>query len=375
MNLCLLNYEYPPIGAGAATATEAMARSLVKLGHGAIVVTSAFGDLTGWRNEAVVKVLRLPTGRRRADACSIQEMAVFAARSALRLPSILKQQKCDGIIAFFSIPCGPAAWWAARRSGVPYIVSLRGGDVPGTEKHLGTMHRLLAPLRRMILRDARAVVANSEGLRQLSLAADPIEVQVIPNGVDTARFTPATSSRSDNAFRVLAVGRLQEQKNHAFALRMLSEAKSRLSRPLEYHIVGDGPLRGALEQKATELGLAANITWHGWLPREHLPELYRSCDCLLHPTLYEGMPNVVLEAMASGLPVIASEVAGNRETVMDDKTGFVLKLGDPSPFADALVSLAGDSAAQSRIASAARGWVEAECSWDRATGRYLELLA
>lgn len=373
MNICLLNYEYPPIGAGAATATEAMARSLVKLGHGAVVVTSAFGDLTGRRDEAGVKVLRIPTGRRRADACSIQEMAVFAARAALQLPSILKQQKCDAIIAFFSIPCGPAAWWAAKRCGVPYIVSLRGGDVPGTEKHLGTMHRLLAPLRRMILRGARAVVANSEGLRQLSLAADPVEVQVIPNGVDTNRFCPANEPRGDNTFRVLAVGRLQEQKNHTFALRILAQAKSRLSRPLEYHIVGEGPLRAALELQAKDLGLAANIVWHGWLPRERLPELYRSCDCLLHPTLYEGMPNVVLEAMAGGLPVIASEVAGNRETVIDGKTGFVRILGDAAPFGDALMSLASDPLLRRQLSTAARSWVESECGWDRATERYLEL--
>lgn len=374
MNVCLLNYEYPPIGAGAATATEAMARSLVKLGHGANVVTSAFGDLTGWRNEAGVQVLRIPTGRRRADACSIREMAVFAARAALELPAIVKSRKCDVIIAFFSIPCGPAAWWASKRCGVPYIVSLRGGDVPGTEKHLGTMHRLLSPLRRMILRGARAVVANSEGLRQLSLAADPVEVRVIPNGVDISRFRPAENSRSDETFRVLAVGRLQEQKNHTFALRILAQVKPQLSRPLEYHIVGDGPLRSALEKQAGELGLTSNIVWHGWLPREQLPELYRSCDCLLHPTLYEGMPNVVLEAMASGLPVIASEVAGNRETVLDGKTGFVRILGDAAPFADALILLASDPLLRHQLSAAARSWVKSECGWDQATERYLELL-
>lgn len=370
MNLCLLNYEYPPIGAGAATATEAMARSLVRLGHGVVVVTSAFGDLSGWRDEDGVQVLRIPTGRKRADACSIREMSVFAARAAWRLPAIIRDRKCDGIIAFFSIPCGPAAWWAARFCHVPYLVSLRGGDVPGTETSLNTMHAVLAPLRRIVLRGARAVIANSEGLRQLSLAADPIDVRVIPNGVDTTRFTPATADRDDNTFRILAVGRLQEQKNHAFALRILAQAKPRLAQKLEYHIVGDGPLRGALERQAEELGLVPNIIWHGWLPRDRLPELYRSCDCLLHPTLYEGMPNVVLEAMASGLPVIASEVAGNRETVIEDKTGFVRKLGDPAPFADALASIATDAKLRQRLSSSARAWVEKECSWDGTTERY-----
>ncbi len=374
MKVCLLNYEYPPIGAGAATATEAMARALVRLGHEAVVVTSAFGNLSGWRDESGVKVLRLPTGRKRAEACTIREMAVFAARVALQLPSVIKARKCDGIIAFFSIPCGPAAWWAARRCGVPYIISLRGGDVPGTELGLARMHRFLAPLRRMILRGARAVIANSEGLRQLSLAADPVPVSVIPNGVDTARFSPATAARGDDVFRVLAVGRLQDQKNHTFALRILAQAKARLAQKLEYHIVGDGPLRATLETQADRLGLAPNIIWHGWTTRDQMPDLYRSCDCLLHPTLYEGMPNVVLEAMSCALPVVVSDVAGNRETVQDGVTGFVRTLGDEAPFVEALTDLASNPESRARIGRSAREHVRAEFDWDQVARQYAEAL-
>lgn len=374
MKVCLLNYEYPPIGAGAATATEAMAQALVRLGHEAIVVTSAFGGLSGMKDESGVQVLRLPTGRKRADACSIREMAVFAARASLQLPSIIKTRKCDGIIAFFSIPCGPAAWWAAARCGVPYVISLRGGDVPGTEPSLNGMHRFLALFRRMILRRARTVIANSEGLRQLSLAADPVPVEVIPNGVDTVRFSPSKAPRGDDAFRVLAVGRLQDQKNHTFALRILAKAKAGLAGKLEYHIVGDGPLRVFLEKQADELGLASNIVWHGWTTRDQMPDLYRSCDCLLHPTLYEGMPNVVLEAMSCGLPVVVSDVAGNRETVKDGVTGFVRQLGEEAPFVEVLTDLSANVELRTRLGHAARECVRSEYDWERVACRYVEVL-
>ncbi|MCA1481944.1 hypothetical protein I6F37_44210, partial [Bradyrhizobium sp. NBAIM08] len=105
------------------------------------------------------------------------------------------------------------------------VVSLRGGDVPGTERSLERVHRWLRPVRRMVLAKARAVVANSPGLAQLSMRADPIAVQVIANGVDLETFSPAGSPRAGE-FRFLFVGRLNEQKN----VGMLLEAPRRCAR-------------------------------------------------------------------------------------------------------------------------------------------------
>jgi glycosyltransferase involved in cell wall biosynthesis len=113
--------------------------------------------------------------------------------------------------------------------------------------------------------------------------APPWTVEVTPNGVDTEKFYPAAATRDDGVFRVLAVGRLQEQKNNAFAMRVLAGARARIPQRLEYHIVGDGPLRSDLQKHAVNLGLAEQVFWHGWLPREQLPEQYRSCDCLFAP--------------------------------------------------------------------------------------------
>ncbi len=375
MKLCLLNYEYPPIGAGAATATEALARAMVRLGHEAVVVTSAWNDLSGWSEDGGLKVLRLKTGRRRADACSITEMAAFTASAAWHLPSIIKERRCAGIIAFFSIPCGPAAWWAASRAGVPYVVSLRGGDVPGTEARIGWMHRVLTLPRRFVLRRARAVIANSEGLRTLSLAADPIPVRVIPNGVDTERFTPAAALRDDGMFRILAVGRLQEQKNHSFALGVIAALVNAIPQRVEYHIVGDGPLRAALEKQAADLGIAGNIVWHGWMKREQIAAMYSSCDCLLQPSLYEGMPNSVLEAMAAALPVVASAIAGNVDVIRDGETGWLLPLNDAPAFAERLRQLATSETLRAQIARASREHVLASFSWDAAARDYIGLFA
>jgi len=168
MTVLLVNYEYPPIGAGAATATQQIARCLVALGHHPIVLTSGFGTLRGPVEESGVRVLRLNSPRRKREASSVWEMAAFGALAAIRVRQLIRSGRVQAVIAFFSIPCGPVAWWARCGTGVPYVVSLRGGDVPGTEPGLRFVHALLSPLRRKILRGARAVVANSPGLKTLS---------------------------------------------------------------------------------------------------------------------------------------------------------------------------------------------------------------
>ena len=371
--LCLLNYEYPPIGAGAASATQAMASSLARQGHQVVVVTAGIGDLVGECIENGVLTIRLRCRRRSADRASLPEMLSFMSAAWNRLPAIVRAIGCDGIICFFSLPCGPAAWCTWRRTGVPYVISLRGGDVPGLVPSIDWIHRILAPVRQAVLRNAIAVVANAKGLQQLSCASDPIPVQVIPNGVDTVTFFPAAATREDGAFRVLAVGRLQDQKNNAFAMRSLAASRARISQRLEYHIVGDGPLRSDLLKQAEDLGLGEQVVWHGWVPRERLPGIYRSCDCLLHPTLYEGMPNVVLEAMAMGLPVIASNVSGNDDLVRHGQTGLICALGDEAEFSNALTKLAGDPRLCERLGSRARRIAETEYNWEVVAKRYLDI--
>jgi glycosyltransferase involved in cell wall biosynthesis len=300
-------------------------------------------------------------------------MLSFVMTARQQLPAIVRDFKCDGVICFFTLPCGPAAWSTWKKTGVPYAISLRGGDVPGLVPSIDWIHHILAPLRRAILRNAVSIVANSEGLQQLSHTHDPFPVKVIPNGVNTRRFQPNAETRVGGAFRVLAVGRLQEQKNHAFALHVLANVRRRIAQRLEYHVVGDGPLRDELERLARQLNLGDDIAWHGWVPRERLAEIYRSSDCLLHPTLYEGMPNAVLEAMAAGLPVVASAVPGNSDLVADGQTGYTCAVGDAARFSDSLIKLAGDSALRQSFGYAARRVVEADYSWDAVSRRYADI--
>ena len=376
MNILLLNYEYPPVGGGAATATRALAHSLTTLGHKPIVLTARFGDLPAIAEEDGVRVIRVSSHRSRQESASIFEMISFVLAAGSAVRRIIRSEHVDGIISFFSIPGGPVAWWAWKGTDVPYIVSLRGGDVPGAERGLHLLHTLLSPVRRQVLRSALAVVANSEGLRTMSSRADPVPVSVIPNGVDTDFFRPADTTRAAGApFRLLFVGRFQPQKNLVWMLKQIAAVVSESVRPLELDLVGDGPQRRELEEIVKNLQHGPIVRFHGWLDRRELRELYQAADLTLNPSLYEGMPNVVLEAMACGCPVLASRVAGNDAVVLDGVTGWLFALGDTVAFRDRINALIAhpEIALQFRVGSRRRA-VEG-FSWLKTAQSYLDLLA
>jgi len=173
MRFLLVNYEYPPVGAGAATASQAIARALVDLGHDAVVLTGKYKGLAATAQDDGVTVRRVPSFRRALDHSGLFEMASFVLSAMVTVPALVRRHKIQAIIAFFSLPCGPIGLFARWRCGVPYLVSLRGGDVPGTEPSLQMVQRLLTPLRRAVLKNSVAIVANSDGLREMAEAADP----------------------------------------------------------------------------------------------------------------------------------------------------------------------------------------------------------
>ena len=376
MKFLLVNHEYPPVGGGAATASQAIASNLTDRGHGVVVVTTHHGKLPSYSTEEGVIVYRLKCIRKCIDRSNVFEMLSFVMAAFFRLPFILAKHQPDALIIFFSLPSGPLGLVAKIFAKLPYVISLRGGDVPGLVPELDSLHKVLAPLRRVVLRHARAVIANSEGLGKLSEAADSYPVRVIPNGVDTEFFRPGSarspSSAANDALRVLFVGRFQEQKNLEVLLQQLARFPSG---SFELHLVGNGPLETRLRALADQLEIGELITWHGWLPRLALPKVYQSADCLVNPSLYEGMPNVVLEAMASGLPVIASNISGHEALALNGETGIIFDVEQPDTLFSAIGRLVNDRELGHKLGTMGRARAVSEFSWRRTTDSYLELLS
>lgn len=376
MRLLLVNYEYPPVGAGAATATQAIARKLLSQGHEVTVLTGSYRDLPRESNEAGITVRRILCLRRNADRSNVLEMFSFTLSSLLALPGVRARYRPEALIVFFSLPSGPVGAAARFFYHLPYLVSMRGGDVPGLTPEVSWIHNLFRPLRRLVLKNAVAVVANSEGLRELSETADPVPVQVIPNGVDIDFFraSPESWASARERFRILFVGRFQAQKNLKFLLEQLAALRDQRPGKFEIHLVGDGPLRAELETQAEDMHLSDNIVWHGWLQREELSKICGSCHCFVNPSLYEGMPNAVLEAMACAKPIVASRVPGNDAVVQHGITGFLFPLDQPSALRESLQTLIDDPARAEEMGRRGREWVARDFSWERVAAAYVELL-
>lgn len=187
-----------------------------------------------------------------------------------------------------------------------------------------------------VLRHAAKVVVFSEEQREATAARyriDPQRIAVIPNGVDVKQFSSGQRSLHRPP-RLLFVGRLTAQKNVLLLLRALAG----VSADFDTTLVGDGELEGELRRAAADLELQ-NVRFHGRAEGAELTELYRSADVFVLPSEREGMPLVLLEALAMSLPIVATDVPGNRDVVLDGQNGALVPLGDPGRLRQALLSV------------------------------------
>ncbi|MEQ9445784.1 MAG: glycosyltransferase family 4 protein [Rhodospirillaceae bacterium] len=369
----LFNYEYPPVGGGGGNATQQIGRTLIKRGAKVTVLTAAQGQLPRRENDNGVQVYRIWAARRHQDRCSVPEMLVFLAHALLTAPGLARQNKADAALIFFGMPTGPVGWWLKKHMGLPYVVSLQGGDVPGfMGDEMATYHRVAGPVITEVWRRAFAVVANSTGLAALAQRHAPdVEVEMIPAGADLNAITPSPMPTLEGPLRLLFVGRLVHQKGLDVLLKSLGTLKED---DWTLTIAGEGPLKEELEFTSQTLGLADRITFRGWLGRTQLPEVYKQADVFVLPSRDEGMPNAMLEAMSAGLPIVGSKVAGLDEVVIDGDCGLLVPPENAKALSDALHALISDRDKAFTLGQAARKRVEAHYSWDHAADAYLNLL-
>jgi len=373
MKILFLNYEYPPLGGGAGNATAYLLREYAKMTDVTVhLVTSAVGEeyFREKTGDGIV-VHRLPIGKdpknlhyqSRNNLIAYSFKAYFFSRKLLRT-----EGDFDLVHAFFTVPCGFLALALGTEFGLPYVVSLRGADVPGYSERFTALYAVLRPVVRLIWRRAARVVSNSVGLRDLAQKTDPgQDIPVIPNGVDTEEFSPSEGRPSDGVVRILVVSRLTPRKG----IRFLIRAMGSLPESARLVIVGGGGERANLEVLAKETGIENRVEFRGLIPHEGLPGIYREADIFCLPSLNEGMSNTVLEAIASGLPIVATVTGGTRELVKDGENGYFVETGSSDDLAEKLGRLVADPELRNRMGAASRLRAE-RMSWRAVAERYAE---
>jgi glycosyltransferase involved in cell wall biosynthesis len=243
----------------------------------------------------------------------------------------------------------------------PTVTSVWGTDVleaPGW-----------SPLHYAITRHALAradhVTATGLRLARATLRYTPRAkpVTVVPYGVDLARFHPERNGVRQSDVVVGAVARLSKEKG----LDVLLRAAGRLiadGRPLRVVLAGDGPERARLVRLAGALGIAERVDFRGQVPHEDVPRLLADVDIFALPSLAEGFGVAAVEAQAMELPVVASDVHGIPDVVVDGVTGLLTPPGDVAGLAEAIDRLAGDAGLRSRMGRAGRAFVEENYRWE-----------
>jgi glycosyltransferase involved in cell wall biosynthesis len=276
----------------------------------------------------------------------------------------MKEKEYDLCHAFFGIPCGAIAY--QFRNKIPYIVSLRGSDVPGFNKRFSLQYVFLTPTIKKIWRTARAVVANSEGLKELALNSSPDqEIDIIYNGIDISEFEPCFEIH--DVLKVLCVSRLIERKGIRFlieAIGMLKDDK------IELVLVGEGNQEEELKQLAKDLGVADGVEFRGYVDHDSISDIYKNSDVFVLPSLNEGMSNALLEAMASGLPVIVTDTGGTSELI--DRNGIVVPKGDSNAIAQAVCELMDDPEVRRRMGMKSRE-IAARTGWGVVGDGYIKV--
>ena len=286
-----------------------------------------------------MKIHRVPAFRRYESMTRVPEVFAFMLSGGEKIGTIVKDSAPDSILAFLTIPAGVIAYYAKKRWRIPYMVSIRGIDVPGSQPRQYRIFQTLSrPVVKQIWKKAGCVIANSHGLKQIALNTFPeLPIKVIPNGVDTEKFSEKRyQHESGKVIRILFVGRISYEKGLQYLLPAISRIDAH---QYQLEIVGDGKFRSEVEKISLKLGLCEKVHIRGWVPQRELPNIYQAADLLVLPSTSEGMPNVILEAMSSGLPVVATRIPGSEELVRDGESGMLVEKEDVDGLADAIEKL------------------------------------
>lgn len=377
MKILLVNYEYPPIGGGGSKASHELAKRLASRGHRVDVLTSRYESLSKFETNDGVTVHRVFSWRKSIHDCGLRGAVSFLVLALPKLRSMIDDCDYDVSLFFFGFPSGALSLYPSFRRSIPYVVSLRGSDVPLYDlqsRRLRWLHGLLKPLTRSIWRNAAAVVAVSQSLSDLAHESfSDVPVTVIYNGVDTetGEVAKRDSATRAEAVYINCVARLIPRKGVSDlldAVALLDNEQVRVN------IVGEGPSLDGLRRRAAERGIAERVEFLGFLPRSRITELNATADLFVLPTRSDAFANVVLEAMSVALPVIATRVGGIPEAVEDGVTGLLVAPRNVPELSAAIGRLVSDADLRRSMGTAGQRKVRAEFDWDRNADAYEALL-
>jgi N-acetyl-alpha-D-glucosaminyl L-malate synthase BshA len=295
-----------------------------------------------------------------------------------KIVEVSRRERLDVIHAHYALPHAVAAHLAREvlaadaggRGAAPRLVT----TLHGTDITLVGSDPSFLPLTRFSIAASDAVTTPSAWLARATHETlgvpDTVEIEIVPNFVDSARFTPAPGERPlPEAPVVVHVSNFRPVKRVGDVIEVF--ARLRAAGPARLRLVGDGPDRAAVAMRAAALGVAADVEFLG--ERVDLPAVLQAADLFMLPSETESFGLAALEAMACGVPVVASAVGGLPEVIPDGEVGALCPLGDVAAMAAAAGRILGDPELHRRLSRAARRLAESRYQIEPAVDRYLAI--
>ena len=352
LRILVICYELPPVGGGGGRIALDVARGLLGRGHSVRVLTSHVAGLAREETIEGVSVRRAFATRRRADRCSVPEMAGYVAMHIAPAFHEIGTFKPDVLHVHFAVPTGAVAWAATRLRSVPYLLTAHLGDVPGgAPEQTERLFRFVKPFTVPIWRSAAGVTTVSEFVARCAGNAYGTMPVVIPNGIPMPAIIEPKSYATDRTIRLVWAGRMQPQKN---SLKGLAGLAGVSGQRWCLDVVGDGPQRGVIEATCKGIGLDAHVHFHGWVDTPQVFQIMENADIMFLPSHSEGLSLASLEGLRAGLAFLASRIPGVEGVIEDNVNGTLCDPARPSEFGAGLKRLIDDPAILLRMQAESR---------------------
>ena len=373
----MFDNEFPPLGGGTGVVNFHLLQQMARYPDVTVDLVTSSRSRTDWTTERFadrIMIYAVPVDNRNIHHARNSELLRYAWRGWRMARQLRKQHRYDVSFAFAGVPAGAISYLLRVAHGLPYVLSLQGPDVPGFEARYNYIYPVLAPLIKLIWRRAGVVTAISAEQEMLAHRTMPdLSLVTIPNGVDTDMFTPATG-KATQPFTFLCVARLIERKGQHHLLEAFARLRRGCNRSLRLIFVGTGDAEPELRDLAVRLNIIDAVTFKGFLSRDQMPPIYRKADVFALPSQQEGMSIALLEAMASGLPVIVTDTGGTAELVTQGLNGEIVGWNDVPALTAAMQRLLESDDLRRRMGEESRRRA-LQFGWPVLATRYLELCA
>lgn len=328
----MLNYEFPPLGGDSAQTTFSLLSEYSAMPDMEVDLVCASVDekMHMFKMGENITIYSIPIAKNLDDSNFQMEknLKAFAWQAYWFSRKLAKRNSYEIVHSFFALPCGAVAYFLKKKFKIPYIITLCGIDVPGYDQGFAKSHKKHAWILRKVLAKASFVSAGSQSLKTLMLTAKfENEIELIYDGIDTQIFFADYTKRDSQHFTLVSATHLEPTSGVRILLQAFKILVARYSQ-MRLIVAGEGSEKKSLEDLARALEILDKVVFVGKLETKKLVSYYQKADLFVNPTFDQNIKKVVSEALACGLPIIATDTDGNREIVEDGKTGFFVRAND-----------------------------------------------